>query len=106
LGVPDGSQYGVCHADELWYFWLPYWDRYNWVVRISLILMIIYNILLENLLNYMIRLITRLITKVIISYTINMIIQLNEEEKKLSLELRRTWSNFAKFGTPTLPGLD
>lgn len=62
LGVPDGSQYGVCHADELWYFWLPYWDRYNWV--------------------------------------------LNEEEKKLSLELRRTWSNFAKFGTPTLPGED
>ena len=32
--------------------------------------------------------------------------RLNEEEKKLSLEMRRTWSNFAKFGTPTLPGLD
>jgi hypothetical protein len=23
----DNSLYGVCHADELYYFWKPYWNK-------------------------------------------------------------------------------
>jgi acetylcholinesterase len=60
LGIKDGYKYGVCHADELWYFWLRYWNQYFW--------------------------------------------SLTEEEKVFSLKLRKTWANFARYGTPTLPG--
>ena len=58
LGIEDTSKYGVCHADELYYFWLPYWNNDDW--------------------------------------------EFNDDEIRQSKLLLHAWSNFAKYGSPTM----